>query len=75
MTGVYWVFADIPSILRSRLSSVYLAVLCKAKDVKKFGYFRILEPLLNDLKSLEEDGIFVSCLKKIVKGTIFCCCR
>lgn len=71
VTGVYWVFADIPSVLRSRLSSIYLAVLCKATDVKKFGYVKILEPLLNDLKSFEEDGIFVSCLGKIVKGTVF----
>lgn len=38
VTGVYWVLADIPSTLRSTLSSIYLAVLCKADDVKKFGY-------------------------------------
>lgn len=71
VTGVYWVLADIPSVLRSTLSSIYLTVLCKADDVKKFGYPRVLEPLLSDLKSFEEDGLFVPCLGKIIKGTIF----
>lgn len=59
VTGVYWVLADIPSTLRSTLSSIYLAVLCKADDVKKFGYPRVLEPLLSDVKSFEEDGLLV----------------
>ena len=71
VTGVYWVLADIPSVLRSTLSSIYLAVLCKADDVKKCGCPRVLEPLLSDLKSFEEDGLFVPCLKKIIKGTVF----
>lgn len=71
VTGVYWVFADIPSVLRSTLSSIYLAVLCKAGDIKEFGYSKVLEPLLSDLKSLEENGIFVPCLGKIIKGTVF----
>lgn len=63
--------ADIPSVLRSALSSIYLAVLAKADDVKKFGYSAVLGPLLKDLKSLEEDGIFVPHLGRVVKGTVF----
>ena len=71
VTGVYWVLADISSVLRSELSSIYLSILCKADDVKKFGYSAVLEPLLRDLKSLEEDGIFVPHLGKVIKGTVF----
>lgn len=71
VTAVYWVLGDIPCVLRSTLSSIYLAVLCKADDIKKFGYPQVLEPLLNDLKSFEDDGLFVPCLGKIVKGTVF----
>ncbi len=71
VTGIYWVLADIPTVLRSTLSSIYLAVLCKADDIKTFGYPRVLEPLLSDLKSFEEDGVFVPCLGKIIKGTVF----
>lgn len=48
VTAIYWVLADIPPVLRSTLSSIYLAVLCKANDVKKYGYSRVLEPLLDD---------------------------
>lgn len=70
ITAVYWVFADIPATLRSSLVSIYLAILCKAVDVNKYGYAKVLEPLLKDLKSLEDDGIFVPSLGKVVKGTI-----
>ena len=39
--------------------------------IKKFGYRQVLDPLLSDLKRLEEDGLFVPCLGKIIKGTVF----
>ncbi len=68
---MYWVFADIPATLRSTLTSIYLAILCKADDINQYGYPKVLEPLLRDLKSLEENGIFVPSLVKVVKGTIF----
>ncbi|XP_026099560.1 uncharacterized protein LOC113070477 [Carassius auratus] len=71
VTGVYWVLADIPATLRSTLSSIYLAILCKADDVKQYGYPKMLLPLLKDLKCLEDDGIFVPSLGKVVKGTVF----
>lgn len=71
VTAVYWVFADIPATLRSTLTSIYLAILCKADDVKHYGYPTVLEPLLRDLKCLEDDGVFVPSLGKVVKGTVF----
>lgn len=64
-------FADIPATLRSTLTSIYLALLCKADDVKQYGYTKVLEPLLRDLKSFEDNGIFVPSLGKVVKGTVF----
>ncbi|CAL9691333.1 unnamed protein product [Knipowitschia caucasica] len=70
VTAVYWVFADIPATLRSTLTSIYLNILCKANDVKQFGYAKVLDPLLKDLKSFEDDGIFVQSMGKVVKGTI-----
>lgn len=71
VTAVYWVLADVPSVSRSTLTSIYLAVLCKAGDAKRYGYSRVLEPLLTDLKSLEKDGLFVPCVGKCIKGTVF----
>ena len=43
VTGVYWVFGDIPYI----------------PNIKELGYPQVLDPLLSALKRLEEDGLFV----------------
>lgn len=72
ITAVYLVLGDIPATLRATLSSIFLAVLCKADDVKRYGYPKVLEPLLRDLKILEDEGLFVPCLDKNLKGTVFC---
>lgn len=65
ITAVYWMLGNIPSQGQSTLTSIYLAVLCKAVDTKTFGYEKILEPLLTDLRTLERDGLFVPSLKKM----------
>lgn len=72
VTAVYWVIADVPSELRSQLTSINLALLCKANDIKKFGYDTVLEPLLNDLITLEKEGIFFPTVGKNIRGTVFC---
>lgn len=72
ITGVYWVLAKVPLQFRYTLKSIYLAVLCKAVDVKTYGYGKVLEPLLKDLAQLEEEGLFIHVLGKILKGTVFC---
>lgn len=72
LTAVYWVLADVPCELRSQLTAINLALLTKANDVKKFHYETVLEPLLKDLKTLEEEGIFVLQLGKNIRGTVFC---
>jgi len=71
ITAVYWVLADVPSLLRSELNSILLAILCKAEDVKKFGYSAVLEPLLKDPVYLEEEGLYVPALGRRVNGTVF----
>lgn len=38
ITAVNWVLAHVPPFLRSSLTSVYLAIFCKAADIKQFGY-------------------------------------
>lgn len=71
ITAVYWVLADVPSLLRSTLNSIFLAILCKAVNVKSFGYSAVLEPLLKDLVVLEEEGLYIPTLGRTVKGTVF----
>lgn len=63
--------ANLPPGSHSSLSSIYLAVLCKSDDVKTYGYEKVFEPLLHDLKTLEEQGIFVPLLGESVQGTVF----
>lgn len=56
----------------SSLSSIYLlTILCKSDDVKTYGYDQVFEPLLQDLKILEEQGVYVPLLGESVEGTVF----
>lgn len=71
ITAAYWVLANVPPLLRSSLTSIYLAILCKAEDIKHYGYRAVLQPLLRDLVSLEEEGLYIPSLGKRVKGTVF----
>ncbi len=70
ITAVYWVLANVPPLLRSSLTSIFLAILCKANDIKQYGYSTVLEPLLKDLASLEEKGLNIPSLGRRVKGTV-----
>ncbi len=72
LTAIYWVLANVPSNLQSTLMSTQLALLCKAVDVKQFEYKAVLEPLLKDLATLEQEGIFNSGDGKNIKGTVYC---
>lgn len=70
LCAVYWVLGNLPPGSHSSLASIYLALLCKSDHVKIFGYHRIFEPLLQDLVTLEQQGVFVSHLGTFVKGTL-----
>ncbi|KAF7703589.1 hypothetical protein HF521_022596, partial [Silurus meridionalis] len=56
LCGIYWTLSNLPLGSHSSLLSIYLAVLCKTV---KYGYDRILCPLLQDVKTGEQDGTFV----------------
>lgn len=70
LCGVYWVLGNLPPGSHSALSSIYLAVLCKSVNVKTYGYHKVLEPLLQDVKILEDHGVYVPLLGKSLKGTV-----
>lgn len=46
-----------------------LVLLCREQDFKYFGMNKVLEPLIKDLKVLEERGIVTSD-GSVVKGTL-----
>lgn len=70
LSAVYWVLANLPPGSHSALSSIYLSVLCKTDDVNTYGYDKIFQPLLQDLKTLEDFGIYVPLLGESLRGTI-----
>lgn len=74
ITAVYWVVLNLPARFRSSLTSIQLTLLGKSVDVKQCGYEKFLEPLIKDIRCLEEEGIFVEVLGQFVKGTTFCVC-
>lgn len=70
LCGVYWTLNNLSHGSHSSLFSIYLAVLCKSNDVAEYGYGHILHPLLQDLKIMEEEGIFIPLLGTSLKGTV-----
>ena len=70
LCAVYWVLANLHSKYRSALHSIQLALLCKVKTVKEHGYAEVLRPLIQDLVTLEEHGVYVEQLAESVKGTV-----
>ena len=72
---MYWVLANLPPKYRSSLHAIQLAVLCKVNTVKERGYDEVLCPLIEDLVSLEENGVYVEKLGASIKGSVLCCSR
>lgn len=56
ITAIYWVLAHLPAKHRSILSNIYLAVLSNSNDVKNFGFEPVVEPLLKELCTLENQA-------------------
>lgn len=70
ITAVYWVVLNLSARFRSSLTSIQLAHLGKSVD----GYEKFLEPLLKDIKYLEQQGIFVEVVGQFIKSTVYCVC-
>ena len=47
-------------------------MLAKVTDIQKYGYAAVLAPLVHDVHTLEQDGVFIESVGQNVKGTIFC---
>ena len=58
-SGFYFVFGNLPPQYRSRQKDIYLAFMCSSKLISKYGYQEILRPLLDDLRKLETEGIYI----------------
>lgn len=70
MCAVYLVIANIPAKYRSTLITIQLAILCNTSTNKQCGYEKVLQPLIHDIVSLEQHGVYVQQLGTSVKGTV-----
>lgn len=74
ITAVYWVVLNLPATFRSSLTSIQLALLGKSVDIKQYGYEKFIEPLLKDIKCLEQEEILIEAVGQFVKSTVYCVC-
>lgn len=70
--AVYWVLANMSPKYRSALHVIQLAKLAKVADLRNYRYAAVLAPLLRDVHTFEQDGVFIERVGLNVKGTIFC---
>lgn len=73
LVGVYISIGNIPSYDRSSIDNIQLVLLCQEKDLKFFGFSKMLEILMNDIQILEEKGIEIDFKEAslCMKGSIF----
>lgn len=72
LCAVYWVLANLSPTYRSAMHMIQLAVLDKVTDLQKYEYAAVLAPLVRDVHTLEQDGVFIESVGQNVKSTIFC---
>ncbi|KYM93954.1 hypothetical protein ALC62_15436, partial [Cyphomyrmex costatus] len=72
LVGIYMVLGNLPAYLRSKVEHIQLVMLCYEKYIKFFGWDKVLEPLINDLRSIKKDGIIISVADKTINfvGTV-----
>ena len=58
-SGFYFVLGNLPPQCRSRQKDIHLAIMCSSKLISKYGYQEILRSLLDDLRKLETEGIYI----------------
>lgn len=54
---IYWQFENLPVTMRSNTENIFLALCYHTQDIKTFGWAAVLAPLLQELLSVETDGV------------------
>lgn len=68
--AIYFTLRNFPPIFNSSLDNIHLCALFHAQDIKRYGFNSIIEPLVNDLKVLETEGVKNPVSGRCVRGTI-----
>ncbi|KAJ8050217.1 hypothetical protein HOLleu_03331 [Holothuria leucospilota] len=66
---IYCTIRNLPPKLCSSLSNCFLGALYNAGDAKTFGLNPILQPLVNDIRQLEQGGLYIT--TDVFEGTVF----
>lgn len=67
--GIYFIIHNFPPKFTSQLQNMYLITICDTLVVKKNGINAILEPFVQDLHTLETEGILIN-NETNLKGTL-----
>lgn len=59
LCSVYWVLSNLPLRSSSRLTLIYLALVCKSDHLKVYGFEKLFE----------QHGVFISQLGQFIKGS------
>ena len=72
MGAVYYCLRNLPVEFNSSLTNIHLCVLFNSIDREKYGFGKILEPFLKDMRTLETEGIEVEIQGQSIRlhGTI-----
>lgn len=63
----YFSILNLPSEVNSNLKSIHTVLLPHVLDIANYGYEKIMEPLLNDLKKLEShEGVTIKVGEKLI---------
>ena len=68
---IYFILRNLPPKLNSVLMNIHLVALFHSEDLKKYAFDPILQPLVDDLKILETEGMQVPFSATPVKGSDF----
>ena len=76
LSAFYMTLGNISPKFRSQNKSIFLVALCRSKLVKEYGHAKILEPLLDDVKILETEGLSIEKDGQhlVFKGSILVTC-
>lgn len=66
----YFVINNLPCHINSSLENIHLVALCYTLDIKQFGINPVLYKIVNDIKILEKEGVFIESLNTYIKGTL-----
>ena len=68
--AIYFTLRNYPPIFNSSLINIHLCALFHAQDIKRYSFNLILEPLINDLKVLETEGLQIPTFEHVIHGTV-----